>query len=190
MTSTEVVSLVTALIWPAIVLTLAIFYQGAIKDLLKRLKSAQVAGFKGAFDKSAEKALDKADTALRESNVADKTVRDPATQLLINQTASQPSWAVHQAWRNIRDAALKATGAKGAELASTPERVDYLLNEGLVSQDVYELALTMRGLYDEVREEPGALTPTAASDFVEAAAKLVEVLRAVRVVPPDVSELA
>lgn len=47
MTSTEVVSLVTALIWPAIVLTLAIFYQGAIKDLLKRLKSAQVAGFTG-----------------------------------------------------------------------------------------------------------------------------------------------
>jgi hypothetical protein len=113
MTSAEVVSLVTALIWPVVVLILAIFYQGAIKDLLKRLKSAQVPGFKGAFDKSAEKVLDKADVALRESNVVDKTVRDPATQLLINQTASQPSWAVHQAWRNIRDAALKATGAKG-----------------------------------------------------------------------------
>jgi hypothetical protein len=91
--------------------------------------------------------------------------------------AAQPWWAVNQAWRLVRWAAREASGGTTGDTETTPDRVGRLLKEGLVSDDIFQLTLMLRGLYYDMRQEPELVTSTAASDFVEAAGKLFESLR-------------
>jgi hypothetical protein len=182
MITTGEIKLVTALSWPVAVLVLALFFQGSIKDLLKRLKTVEGPGFKGAFSEQAEKALSTADHI-----EVEVPVRDPATLALIHQTASHPWWAVHQAWRLVREAARDATGGRYGDGIGTPDRVRALRDEGRVPEEVYQLTRTLHGLYLDIRSSPGQLTPDAASDYVEAAAKLGQALLAAKRSParPD-----
>lgn len=185
MTSSDVVKIVTAFIWPVIVVLIAILYHEPLTGLLRRLKSFEAAGFKGAFSEQAEKALDKADAAMGQNNAADDVSHDAATEALINQTATQPWWAAHQAWRLVRWAAKEAAGDQAGGFDNTAQRVQYLLGKGLITEDVYQVTLALRGLYGEMRAKPQQLDPAAASDFVEAAAKLVHTLRQVSVPSAD-----
>jgi hypothetical protein len=142
-----------------------------LKSLLGRLKSFETPGFKGAFNEPAEKALGKAEA------IAAPSAHDQMTQALINQTASQPWWAVHQSWRSVRWAAEKATpGLNGADF-TTEDRVRRLLDDGVIDDDLAQLALTLRGLYYDMIKDPDALTPTAAADFVEATLTLARALQ-------------
>jgi hypothetical protein len=166
----DVIRLVSSLIWPAIVVVLALLFREPITSLLRRLKSIETAGFKGAFNEPAEQALDKADA------IDAPSANDPATQALIDQTASHPWWAVHQAWRAVRWAAVQATGELPAS-ANTEERVQLLIDQGSAEQDLLQLTRTLRGLYYDMKAEPQLLTGTAAADYVEAASKLAEALR-------------
>jgi len=171
MTAADVISLVSALVWPAIVVLFVLLFRDPIKNLLGRLKSFETPGFKGAFNEPAEEALGKAEA------IAVPRAHDQATQALINQTASQPWWAVHQVWRSVRWAAERATpDLKGPDV-TTADRVHRLQEKGLVDDDVVQLALTLRGLYYDMKGEPDALTSTAAADFVEAASTLAQALR-------------
>jgi hypothetical protein len=120
-----------------------------------------------------------------QNNAVDDVSQDAATEALINQTATQPWWAAHQAWRLVRWAAKEATGARAGDFDNTAERVKYLLSEGLITEDVYKVTLALRGLYGEMRAKPQQLDPAAASDFVEAAAKLVHTLRQISVSSAD-----
>jgi hypothetical protein len=172
MTAADVISLVSALVWPAIVVLLVVLFRDPIKSLLGRLKSFETPGFKGAFNEPAEEALSKADA------IAVPRAHDQATQALINQTASQPWWAVHQAWRSVRWAAERGTPELKGPGVTTAERVQRLRDEGLIDDGVVQLTLNLRGLYYDMRADPGALTPTAAADFVEAASTLAGALRA------------
>lgn len=54
MTAADVIKLVSSLIWPAIVVVLALLFREPITGLLKRLKSIETAGFNGAFNEPAE----------------------------------------------------------------------------------------------------------------------------------------
>lgn len=171
MTAADVINLVSALIWPAIVVLLVLLFRDPIKSLLGRLKSIEAPGFKGAFNEPAEEALSKAEA------IAAPRAHDQATQALINQTASQPWWAVHQAWRSVRWAAERGTPEVKGPSVTTAERVQHLRDKELVSDDIVQLTLTLRGLYYDMKGDPGALTPTAASDFVEAASTLAHALR-------------
>jgi hypothetical protein len=171
MTAADMINLVSALVWPAIVVLLVLLFREPIKNLLGRLKSFETPGFKGAFNDPAEEALGKAES------IAVPKAHDQATQALINQTASQPWWAVHQAWRSVRWAAERATpDLKGPDV-TTADRVHRLHDEGLADDEVVQLTLTLRGLYYDMKREPEALTSTAAADFVEAASTLAQALR-------------
>jgi hypothetical protein len=171
MTAADVINLVSALVWPAIVVLLVLIFRDPIKSLLGRLKSFETPRFKGTFNEPAEEALGKAEA------IAVPRAHDQATQALINQTASQPWWAVHQAWRSVRWAAERATPClKGTDL-TTADRVHRLLDDGVIDDGVVQLTLTLRGLYYEMKAEPEALTSTAAADFVEAASTLAQALR-------------
>ena len=171
MTAADVINLISALVWPAIVVLLVVLFRDPIKSLLGRLKSFETPGFKGAFNEPAEEALSKAEA------IAVPRAYDQATRTLINQTASQPWWAVHQAWRSVRWAAERGTpGLRGSDI-TTAQRVQRLHDEGLVDDDVVQLTLILRGLYYDMQGDPEALTPTAAADFVEAASTLAQALR-------------
>jgi hypothetical protein len=167
----DVIKLVSSLIWPAIVIVLALVFREPITSLLRRLKSIEAAGFKGAFNEPAEQALDKADA------IGAPATYDSATQALIDQTASHPWWAVHQAWRAVRWAAAQATEELPAS-ANTEERVQLLVNRGYASEDLLQLTRTLRGLYYDMKADPQLLTSTAAADYVEAASKLARTLGA------------
>lgn len=184
MTAAEVVNLVSALVWPAIVVVLVLLFRHPIKDLLGRLKSVEAPGFKGAFNAPAEAALGKA------GSIAVPKVHDQATQALINQTASQPWWAVHQAWRSVRWAAEKVSPDLRGSDVTTIDRVRRLKDEGLVDDEVLQLTLTLRGLFYDMRAEPEALTSTAAADFVEAASTLAQILREIPAAIPSNSDMA
>jgi hypothetical protein len=171
MTAADVINLVSALVWPVIVVLLVLVFRDPIKSLLGRLKSFETPGFKGAFNEPAEEALGKAEA------IAVPRAHDQATQALINQTASQPWWAVHQAWRSARWAAERATPDLKGPSITTADRVHRLREEGLVDDQVVQLTLTLRGLYYDMKGEPDALTSTAAADFVEAASTLAQALR-------------
>ena len=108
---------------------------------------------------------------------------DPETLALIDQTATQPWWAVHQAWRLCRWASEAAAGSQASSYYRTPDRVAYLEREGLVSKDVTKLSVRLRSLYNDIKAEPELLTRDAASDFVEAAAQLVQALQSVPAPP-------
>jgi hypothetical protein len=172
MTATDVINLVSVLVWPAIVVLLVFLFRDPIKNLLERMKSFEAPGFKGAFNEQAEQALGEAEA------IAFPAAHDQATQALINQTASQPWWAVHQAWRSVRWAAERAlAGSKGSG-TTTIDAVQRLHDQGRVDDSVVQLTLTLRGLYYDMKADPQTLTSTAAADFVEAAATLARVLRA------------
>jgi hypothetical protein len=172
MRATDVINLVSVLVWPAIVVLLVFLFRDPIKNLLERLKSFEAPGFKGAFNESAEQALGEAEA------IAFPAAHDQATQALINQTASQPWWAVHQAWRSVRWAAERASPGSKEPGTTTMDAVQRLHDQGLADDNVVQLTLTLRGLYYEMKAEPEALTSTAAADFVEAASTLARVLRA------------
>jgi hypothetical protein len=123
----------------------------------------------------AERTLEQVD-ALPEIDAGNGALSDPATRALIAQTASQPWWAVNQAWKMVRESARRAVGTDPTRFADTPERVRFLQAEGRVTDDVRRLTETLRGLYDDMKEQPELLTPAAAADFVEAAAKLAQTL--------------
>ncbi len=173
MTAAEVTDLVSALVWPAIIAVLVLLFRNPIRELLARLRSVETPGFKGAFNEPAEKALGKAES------IAVPKAHDQATQALINQTASQPWWAVHQAWRSVRWAAEKASPEPTGPDVTTVDRVYRLKDEDRVDDEVVQLAMTLRGLFYDMRREPETLTPTAAADFVEAASTLAQALRAI-----------
>jgi hypothetical protein len=173
MRMTDVINLVSVLVWPAIVVLLVFLFRDPIKNLLERMKSFEAPGFKGAFNESAERALGEAEA------IAFPAAHDQATQALISQTASQPWWAVHQAWRSVRWAAERASPSSQGPGATTMDAVQRLHDKGLVDDSVVQLTLTLRGLYYEMKAEPEVLTSTAAADFVEAASTLARVLRAV-----------
>jgi len=168
MTAADMIKLVSSLIWPAIVVLLALLFREPIIGLLRRLKTIEAGGFRGAFNEPAEVALVKADAIA-------PSAYDPATQALIDQTASHPWWAVHQMWRSVRwTARLLTKDLEGS--FNTEERVRHLANQGLVGEDVFQLTMTLRGLYYDMKAEPQLLTSTAAADFVEAASKLAQAL--------------
>jgi hypothetical protein len=100
MTSGEVVQLVTALIWPVVVVLLAFAYRKPLGRLLNRLSSLEAAGVKGEFNAPAEKVLDEAELVTGKGDTPDAT-GDTTTLKLINLTATQPWWSVHQAWRLV-----------------------------------------------------------------------------------------
>lgn len=165
------IKLVSALIWPVIVVVLALLFREPITGLLKRLKSIEAPGFKGAFNEPAEQALDKADAIAPQAF-------DPATQALIDQTASHPWWAVHQSWRSVRWAAVQATPDLEGE-PTTPDRVQHLVKQGRAGEDLLQLTVTLRGLYYDMKAEPQLLTSTAAADFVEATSRLAQAIRVI-----------
>src|SRR6266508_3534021 len=56
---------------------------------------------------------------------------------------------------------------------TTPERINTLIDHGLLKQDVVPLALTLRDLYYDIEEKPDSkVAPTVAVAFVTAALSL------------------
>lgn len=177
----DIVQLIGSSLWPIVVLVVSIQYRRPIGRLIDRIRDFEGLGLKGAFSLPAENAVEAADRALREIDVPDLTSQDPEIQTLIRQTATQPWWAVHQAYRIIRGAAKEASESSGLtdSFGNTSERVKALRDNGVVGEEIYRLADLLRSLYYEMKREPELLTPPAASDFVEAAAKLAQTLREV-----------
>jgi hypothetical protein len=54
-----------------------------------------------------------------------------------------------------------------------------LRRQGVIDDDLAQLALILRGLYYDMKKDPDALTPTAAADFVEATVTLAQALQKV-----------
>jgi hypothetical protein len=50
LTAADVINLVSALVWPVVVLLLVLIFRNPLKNLLGRLKSFETPGFKGAFN--------------------------------------------------------------------------------------------------------------------------------------------
>lgn len=174
MTASDLVRIATALVWPVTVLFLALIFKTPIADLIDRLRSFETLGLKGAFNAPAEKVRKEADTKLKQPNASP----DPIANTLLNQSATQPWWAVDQAWRMVRRAARDAVGSEASGLGSgTAERVRYLRDKGRASPETYRLTNELRGLYYQMKERQTQVTPTAAVDFIETALQLARALQ-------------
>jgi hypothetical protein len=171
---------ITVLIWPAAVIILAIIFKTPIGSLLNRLKNVEVAGVKTEFNIVAEVAVDNAE--------AINVTPDSATAALVDQTASHPWAAVHQAWLLIQVTAREAVNGRPKDGNTTPERVKILLRQKRTSPDVYQLARVLTGLYWEMKKAPAQIGPAAATDYVQAAAKLVAALSKARATEATVSD--
>lgn len=170
---------ITTLIWPAVVVILALVFRTPIMELLGRLKNLQVAGVKTEFNVFAEVAFDSAETI--------QVTPDSATAALIDQTATQPWPAVRQAWLLIQTTAREAVNGRAKDGNTTPERVRMLLSQDRTSADVYQLAKVLSGLYNEMKKSPAQIAPSAAADYVHAAAKLVAALSAAKATKTTIS---
>lgn len=164
----NVIKLISVIIWPLIVLFLALFYQGSVKELLGRLKSASTTGL--TFSDKAEEARKDAD------QVAAGTLDDEWVERLKGMAASQPWLAVRQAWFEVRRVAKEKAGGSAGDNRTTPERVRDLRDKELVTQNTYRLTSTLHGLYWDMRKAPEQVNAPAAIDYVEASAAVVKAL--------------
>jgi hypothetical protein len=184
MLSDNETKIITSALWPSSVLVLAVIFRRPIAGLLPRLRSLKVAGVSAELEPEAARANDQA-SALASAPALDAgsarggetAVTDPETSSLVQHAAQEPWWAARQSWQRIRTAARQASGGTLGDGKSTPSRVRALRDAGRVSDEVYDLTRTMYHLYFTMRKAPEQVTPSTASDYADAAGKLVRALQ-------------
>jgi hypothetical protein len=181
------IKLISVIIWPLIILFLALFYQGSIKELLARLKSASTSGL--TFSEKAEEARNEAET-ISEARNEDETISadipdEEWVRRLKDQAAYQPWLVVRQAWHEVRRVAREKMGGTSGDGLTTPQRIKPLRDKKLISEDTYRLANTLHGLYFDMRKAPDQVSAPAAVDYVEACAAVVKELESVALEAPQ-----
>jgi hypothetical protein len=173
----NIIKLISVIIWPLIILFLALFYKGSIQELLGRLKSASTSGL--TFSEKAEEARNEAE------DISADIPDDEWVRRLKGQAENQPWLAVRQAWHEVRRVAREKMGGKSGDSLTTPQRIKPLRDKKLISEDTYRLTNTLHGLYFDMRKAPDQVSAPAAVDYVEACAAVVNELESVALEAPQ-----
>lgn len=166
--SSNVTQIITSAIWPVAAIILALIFKESIQELLSRIKGVSAFGLEAKLAERAEEARDQAEDI--------EVVSSPAAEALLDVAVSAPWRAVHQAWLLIQKTARGAAKGGYGDGTTTPERVRSLLQKNEVSSDTYQLAIVLAGLYHDMKKTPERIDAAAASNYVQAAAKLVSAI--------------
>lgn len=110
---------------------------------------------------------------------------DPADQVIYERRAhlsllasTNPKKAIKEAWEAVREAAQEVARRRGIDWTTTKDLVEHLGRENELSGAIVRAMRDLRNLrYDMDHQESQDITPTAAADYVVAAASVADVLR-------------
>ena len=173
---TELLNAISKFAWPAVALFALIKFRRTIAERLGHVRSLKaLGGTELSFDERAESLL------VHTSEVAgeQKLTVDMHQQILLNQLATEdPREAIMKSFRMVRNALVRAVSWHNLpEGHTTPERLDTLVENGLLKQDAATLCITLRELYYDIEDKPDSkVAPTVAVAFVMAALSLSNVI--------------
>jgi hypothetical protein len=185
---TELLNAISKFAWPAVAFFALIKFRRIIAERLGQMRSLKAPG--GTELSFAERA----DTLLiHAGEVADEQdLRvDMHQQILLSRLATEdPRAAVTQGFRMVRNTIARAISRHSMpEGHTTPERINTLIEHGMLKEDVVPLALTLRDLYYDIEDNPDSkVAPTVAVAFVTAALSLSHAIEKETSRPPPRSK--
>jgi hypothetical protein len=156
---TFVVALLQALIWPAVVLTIALIFRGPLSGLIHSLTKLKYKGLELEFEKEVLELAQKAGRTLLEPQAGRKGVGK--TDLEKRQwtlAETNPRAAVLEAWTNLEAAGVMELAKRGVHLTYA-DRGPLALGErlhsvGLLSKELEDVYHELRFLRNRVAHVP------------------------------------
>ena len=157
----DVISALASVIWPISILVLVVVFRAPIRRLIGETKRLKTAGLEVEFQEHAQEVLNElSDSGLRVEPL------EPAEQRLLGGLSkTNPRLAINLAWSRVRDASSRAAAAVGISSHITVRRIERLRQKGLATDDIVDLARTLKAMESAVASKPDIDPPR---DFVEA----------------------
>lgn len=176
MNASDVVDLIRAVIWPAVITGLAIFFRKQVRDLLKRITTIKA----GAWEAHLKEKLDAATSdvrAVETTHGTDETRGKPRAEdpmrvhfkALRSLAEAAPEAAMDLAWKTVANvlASLVATSDDGGVTGTEPTVIKQVGQAGLDAQQVRALR-SLRRTRNEALQTPEAVSREAAEQYVDA----------------------
>ena len=182
-------SIVDSLIWPIIILFLALFFRSSIRRLLDRIASVSWGDKHVKFDRVLEEAREQVDTAILSSGRGGKPGRVTSAELLqwisqpLNAIPSNPRQGVIDAWLEVESALEDAAERLGVYIPSKTNRrpglsLRLLMHNEHISEDWVHVFRRLRQLRNEAAHDRRFdLTSDRAEDYVRLCADAIFYLR-------------
>ena len=119
-------NITASLAWPIVVLVIALKYRTHIVATLNNLKSVRFGGAEATFDRDLQQATEKA-KALEPSSSEIEQANQDRTNELVKMSATSPSGAIIEAWKDVEQAAREMVESSGLPLNNLPSRPYYSL---------------------------------------------------------------
>ena len=157
----DVISALASVAWPISIVVLLIVFRAPIRRLIGDAKRLKTAGVEVEFQEHTREVLDElSDSGLRLEPL------EPAEQRLLGELSKTNSrLAINLAWSRVRDTSSRAAAAVGVSSQITVRRIERLRQKGLATDDIVNLAQTLKAMESAVASQPDIDPPR---DFAEA----------------------
>jgi len=162
----DVISALASVAWPVSIVVLLIVFRAPIKRLIGDTKRLRTAGVEVEFQEHTQEVLNElSDSGLKLESL------EPAEQRLLGELSkTNPRLAINLAWSRVRDTSSRAAAAVGISSQVTVRRIERLRQKGFATDDIVDLARTLKAMESAVTSKPDIDPPRDFADAFTAAA--------------------
>jgi len=157
----DVISALASVAWPISLVVLLLIFRAPIRRLIGDTKRLKTAGVEVEFQEHAQEVLNE----LSDSGLQLEPLEPAEQRLLSELSKTNPRLAINLAWSRVRDTSSRAAAAIGVSSQITVRRIERLRQKGFATDDIVDLARTLKAMEVTVASKPDIDPPR---DFAEA----------------------
>jgi hypothetical protein len=172
---------ISSIAWPLTVLSCVILLRRHLFALIPLLRTVKYSDIEIKFGKEVAELAKAADKTSLPQNRSQE--RLSPWEDLLGTANIRPRGAIRAAWRRVEDAIVQAAHARQVEIADAAQSMPMvigaiLLNQGMISEQQYELLSKLRVLVKEAEHAPpDSLSTESAAEFIGLAWRLAASLQ-------------